>query len=138
MSQSGGNDAFVFLVLSFFAIAGVLIFNFSNTIGVDWKTGLEIILKMAAILVGWSIYKYFSGYDSYTVWPLVLGGLCWAWFPAVDVWALQESSETIFLEFQTYNQGESIAWYGKWYTKGLVLALTVGGGYFLDSKLKRI
>lgn len=135
MSQSSRNDAVFGLILVFSAIVGVLIFKFSNAIGVDWETGLEIILKMAAILGVWAIYKYFSGYNPFTVWPLVLGGLCWAWFPAVDIWALQESSGSVFGDFQPYNREASIAWYGMWYAKGLVLALTVGGGYFVDSRL---
>ncbi len=125
-------------LLFFILVVGLslLTYKFSTWINVDWETGVEVIGKMFLVSLIWVGWKKLNPYHGYVLWPIAVAGLLWAWFPALDVWAYQESN---FLPFEDYSYQQTevkIAWFGQWYSKALILFTAIFGGYYIDDKVK--
>ena len=138
MSSRSDDDALFFTLVVFAIGLGFLTYKFSNLIGVDWETGLEMIGKMTLVLVVWGGWKKLNPYSDTTLWPVALAGLFWAWFPALDVWAYQENSFSSLGSYSYQKTEVKIAWFGQWYSKALILLTTIFGGYFIDGKVREI
>ena len=108
----------------------LVVWKLSAALGVSMEVGAKIIsaLVAAALLVGvawWSDTSQAgpSFLSVQNVWPVALGMIWVGLWPALSIWGAVGP---------TWLPEPETVWWSAWYTKGLVLALIVGGGWWLN------
>ena len=131
MSKSSSDDGLFIIVVIITAVVALGVFKFSEAIGVEWEVGLTIIGRMALVLIFWGAWRYLRAYNYYEtpVWPIALAGIIWAWFPAIDVWSVQEN-QPILGDFGYTSYEASKAWWSEWYVKCSAIVVTLVAGYY--------
>ncbi|HDR9202753.1 TPA: hypothetical protein QDB48_004108 [Burkholderia vietnamiensis] len=129
MSNRSDNDlAFLLIILIGGGIA-FAVWKFSTACGLDIATGASVMMRLAIpIALGAAALKFCDYYDMFSfgnVWPVLLGLVWFAWWPALDYWAAHAEGS-----FSLYDESVTV-WWNAWYTEFGVLAALVGGGYFV-------
>lgn len=111
-------------------VAAFLLWKFSTLIGVDMKTGLEIILRLLVpvLALAYFCYQHISGNSYYeptirlgNTWPLIVGSVFWAFIPAVDYKAVGQLPD-----FMRDSTSFSKPWWAEWYGEyGLIILFVV-------------
>lgn len=131
MSDSNRNDGPFLATVLLFMIGVSSVWWFSDTFNLDMSTGAQV-LGMHAILavmawVSWRFGEY-SLFSFSNAWPVLLGLLWMAWWPALNHWAV--ASYPAF-----YNPDDISVWWAAWYTKFAGLVLLIAGGYGAKSRM---
>jgi len=110
-----------------------MVWKFSEALGLDMATGGRVISGLVAAAGVLAIAWWNNGFGLFNVkaiWPVSLGLIWMAFWPAMNVWGAVgpawASNAGIDIE---------LVWWAAWYTKGAVLVLIVGGGWWLNSIL---
>jgi hypothetical protein len=128
MRNRNDNDlALLFMILG----GGFILFCvwwFSTALALDMSTGGKVMGLLAIpIALGIASLKYFDGdYDVLrfgNVWPVLLGLVSIAFWPALDYWAAH-----IGFRPALYDEDVTV-WWNAWYTELGALVVFVGGGY---------
>lgn len=132
MSDSRDDGVLALVVIG--AVVGAIawvVWSFSEALGLDMATGGRVfgLLVMAAgfLAIAW----WTSGFGLLGFrgsWPIALGLVWMAFWPALTVWGALTPA---FMGVEP-----EVAWWAAWYTKGVVLVLLVGGGWWLNSYLE--
>lgn len=117
------ENAFVIFVVVVILTILMLVTKFSASIGVDFETGLSILGRSLGVLaIAFAIVKSELVPFGMVV-PAACSGLVWAFFPAIDFWALQ-----VVGEFGFGWEIDEVPWWARWYSKAAyVLSPSVGG-----------
>lgn len=134
MSNRNDNDFAMFVVLLGGGLIALAVWKFSTACGLDMNTGASVMLRLAIpVALGAASLKFCDEYSTFrfaNVWPVLLGLVWAAWWPALDYWAAHaESGYSLSLSDDAVT-----LWYNAWYTEFGVLAVLIGGGY-LTKKL---
>jgi len=117
MSNRNDGDWALFVVILGGGFVLFCVWWFSTTFGLDMSTGA---------------LKFFDDYyDTFrfgNVWPVLLGLVWCAWWPALDYWAAHAG-----YRLSLYDEDVTV-WWNAWYTEFGVLVALIGGG-FLAKKL---
>ena len=133
MNNRNGDDWALFVVILGGGFVLFCVWWFSTTFGLDISTGGKVMgLLVIPIVLGAVSLKFFDGYyDTLrfgNVWPILLGLVWCAWWPALDYWAAHSG-----YRLSLYDEDVTV-WWNAWYTEFGVLAAILGGG-FLAKKL---
>lgn len=130
MSNRNDNDLALLVIILGGVIVLAFVRWFSSTLGLDMSTGASVMWRLAIpIALGAAALKFFDEYDNTfrfgNIWPVLLGLVWIAFWPALNYWAAHgESSFSLTDEAVT-------VWYNAWYTEFGVLAAIIGSGYFI-------
>lgn len=130
MSNRNDNDLALLLVILIGGGIALAVWKFSTACGLDMNTGASVMLRLAIpIALGAGSLKFFDDYDTFrfgNVWPVLLGLVWVAWWPALDYWAAHAE---LGYSLSLSDEGVTV-WYNAWYTEFGVLVALIGGGYF--------
>lgn len=129
MSNRNDNDLALLLVILGGGSILFCVWWFSTTFGLDMSTGGKVMGLLAIpIALGAASLKFFDDYYDMlrfgNVWPVLLGLVWLAWWPALDYWAAHAG-----YRLSLYDEDVTV-WYNAWYTEFGVLAALIGGSYF--------
>jgi hypothetical protein len=132
-TQNRSDDSWILLVaiLVFGGIA-FAVWQFSTLFGLDMSTGASVMFRLmlvAALAAG--SWKFGDDVDLIrlgNVWPVLLGLVWVAWWPALDYWAAHAGYRL------SLSDEDVTVWWNAWYTEFGVLVAIIGGG-FLTKKL---
>jgi len=133
MSNRNGDDWVVFAAILGGGFVLFCVWWFSTIFGLDMGTSAKVMGLLAIpIVLGVVSLKFFDGYYDMlrfgNVWPVLLGLVWVAWWPALDYWAAHSG-----YSLSLYDEDVTV-WWNAWYTEIGVLAAIIGGG-FLAKKL---
>lgn len=101
------------LLMGLFAV----IARFSEAVDVPADTGASIFFRAAVIFAICFVLLLLQFLPFSYLFPILLGGFAWAFFPALDYWSAEKITRSLF--------GIAISdaeWYIRWYSKtGFVL-----------------
>ncbi|BBQ03607.1 hypothetical protein BSFA1_87350 (plasmid) [Burkholderia sp. SFA1] len=128
MSNRHDNDLLLFLMILGGGFFLLCVWWFSTALGLDISTGGKVMALLAIpITLGIASLKFFDGdYNMLrfgSVWPVLLGLVWMAFWPALDYWAAHGGYRP-----SLYDEAVT-TWYNAWYTEIGVLAAFIGGGY---------
>lgn len=129
MSNRNDNDLALLLIIGGGGFILFCVWWFSTTFGLDMSTGGKVMgLLVIPIALGAASLYFFGGYYDMlrfgNVWPILLGLVWAAWWPALDYWASHAG-----YRLSLYDEDVTV-WYNAWYTELGGLAALIGGGYF--------
>jgi hypothetical protein len=129
MSSSSDNEnTFIVIAVILLGILALGVWQFSGAINVNFATGLSVLLRAGGVIALSIAFMKFDILSLSAVIPGLLGGLAWAFFPALDYWALQSvDSVQLGLELSTP------VWYVRWYSKVAFVLVPGLGGYGVRS-----
>jgi len=123
MSNQNDSDAIAILFIVIVAVAAGLIWKFSQAFNLDFETASTVIMRLVGTLV---VIFFVSRVMPFSmIYPLALGALWVAFFPALDYWAASD-----YTSFGFGRYGE-LPWWAEWYTKAGVLISLVGLPYLI-------
>lgn len=111
-NSSSDENAFVVVTIVILGLLALGIWKFSNAINVNFETGLSILLRTGGVLAVCIALLKFDVLSLGQAIPALLGGLAWAFFPALDYWSAQVTGEIQF----GFSLGEPV-WFARWYSK---------------------
>ncbi|KAB0583563.1 hypothetical protein [Comamonas kerstersii] len=130
MSNNNNDNLIVLGAFTVVGVGALIVWKFSQFLGLDFQTGLEVLKRLLPITILWAGILYFMPISFKDVWPLALASIWWSFWPALDYW----SGLTVPKDFVKYDIVEPM-WYAMWYTKWGVLVAIVGIGYAIRSWL---
>jgi hypothetical protein len=116
-------------------VIGLAVLALRDLLGVDWRTSLEIVARLALPLIAAGamiVWAYFEGgADGLALrigntWPVLAGASWWAFFPALDYHASLHVPAFASDSFPA-------PWWDAWYTQLLSLIAIIGAGYWARS-----
>lgn len=117
------DDALPVLILISIVLVGLACFmivrNVSGLLHLDMASCAWFLFNVAIFLLT-VVIVLLKDWAPERMWPLLLVGLWLCIWPAIKYWA---SSHTPFENFET------VAWWGAWYTRWGVLAALLGSSY---------
>jgi hypothetical protein len=123
-SSSRNENAFILSAVIVLGILALVVWKFSGAINVNFQTGSSVFLRTGVVVALSIALIKFDMLSLGAVLPGTVGGLVWAFFPALDYWALQAAGGLpVVIE-----PGES-AWYVRWYAKAAFVVVPILGGY---------
>jgi hypothetical protein len=129
-NRNNGDDG-TLVLLAIIVIGGGLAFavwQFSTLFGLDMSTGASVMGRLVGVAVLATLsWKFGDDVDVIhlgNVWPILLGMVWIAWWPALDYWAAH--TEPRF----SLSDEDVTLWWNAWYTEFGVLAAIIGGGFF--------
>lgn len=134
MSSSSNNDenAFVVVAIVVLGLLALGVWKFSSAINVNFETGSSVLLRTGGVLAICIALLKFDVFSLGQVIPALIGGLAWAFFPALDYWSIQATGEIQF----GFSLGEPM-WYARWYSKAAFVFVPSFGGYGLRYAISR-
>ncbi|MFZ2524774.1 MAG: hypothetical protein WAW87_05625 [Candidatus Ferrigenium altingense] len=124
--DSNDENAFVAVAIIVLGLLALGVWKFSSAIGVNFETGLSVLLRTGGVLAVCIALLKLDILSLGQVIPALIGGLAWAFFPALDYWSAQATGEMQF----GFSLGEPM-WYARWYSKAAFVFVPSLGGYGL-------
>lgn len=131
-SSSNDENAFVIIAVIILGLLAIGVWKFSSAIGVNFETSLSVLLRTGGVLAICIALLKFDVLSLGQVFPALIGGLAWAFFPALDYWSAQAAGEVQF----GFSLGEPM-WYARWYSKAAFVFVPSLGGYGLRYTFSR-
>lgn len=132
-NSSNDENAFVVIALVVVGLLALGVWKFSGAINVNFDTGLSVLLRVGGVLTICIALLKFDALSLAQVIPALIGGLAWAFFPALDYWSAQATGEITF----GFPLGDEPMWYARWYSKAAFVFVPSLGGYGLRYSLSR-
>lgn len=131
-SNSSDENAFILAALLVLGLLALGVWKFSGAINVNFETGLSVLLRTGGVLAICIMLLKFDVLSLGQAIPALIGGLIWAFFPALDYWSAQATGQTQF----GFSLGEPM-WYVRWYSKAAFVFVPSLGGYGLRYAFSR-
>lgn len=111
---------YIYLILMCFI---AVVMKFSSAVEVPAETGFSILFRAALIFIICFVLLILQFLPFSYLFPILLGGFAWAFFPALDHWSAEKITRSLF-GFEI----SDAQWYMRWYSKtGFVLIPMVIG-----------
>lgn len=120
---------FAFLIILTFI---ALVTQFSNIVDVPIETGFSILFRALGVFVVCLIIWVLQFLPFSMLFPILLGGFAWAFFPALDYWSSKHMTKTL-LGFELSDPG----WYMQWYAKTVFVLIPIIIGIAICSSWKK-
>jgi hypothetical protein len=127
MSRNQDNGELFLLVIVVIAL-GVfgMVWKFSEFFGIDMKTGGHVFLNLVIATGIYGAVLKFTPLELAKTWYFYVASVWFSFFPALDFWA-SKSAGPFAAEI-----GQSLPWYGMWYSQYGILLAIVGFGFAVN------
>lgn len=120
------DPIFILILIGAGAIV-VGIYKLGETLGLDFQTTLSVVGRTALALTVVGVCIWFGILHFSETWPLLIGTLYIAWWPAMNVWAAHPVLSFDSALYET-------VWWNAWYTRVGVLAACIALWLYLRSR----
>ncbi|MBR7799452.1 hypothetical protein [Undibacterium fentianense] len=120
-----------FLYLCLLACIAVVT-KMSDLFSVPTETGFSILFRAGGVFLVCVVLIALQFLPFSYVFPILLGGFAWAFFPALEYWSSQNAVKSLF--------GITISdaqWYGRWYAKVAFVLIPIMAGHLLCRRWKQ-
>jgi hypothetical protein len=109
-----------------------VVMKFSDAIEVQPETGFSILFRAIAVFIACLVLLILQFFPISFLFPILLGGFAWAFFPALDYWSTMKMVKSLF--------GIPISdaeWYMHWYSKASFVLIPVLIGHSICHSWKK-